>query len=217
MRRALIIVFVLLLAGFASAQLGVGIPTGGLGNPPGITVTPPANVRVPFRPFGPNHRHGVVLPPFFGTFDGFWYGEYQPNPEIVYVEPEDTSKKQEAKKVYQYQPGEPIIIEQENGKWVRRRLTAANSEAERVQPQAENRPHARQLPPTVLVFHDGKRLEVPSYMITHGTLYAYDPVTGRNTGYSLAQLDLPLTRSLNEERGLQFRLPSGPDEVVMRP
>ncbi len=58
--------------------------------------------------------------------------------------------------------------------------------------------------PTVLVFRDGKREEVNSYAIMGDALYVFDQ--GRKK-IALADLDIPATTKVNDERGVEFRLP----------
>ena len=81
-----------------------------------------------------------------------------------------------------------------------------------------NRP--RELPPAVLVFRDGRKEEVSNYTIMNGTIYSkadYWTTGSWNRKIQIADLDVPATLKLNQERGLNFVLPAGPDEVVIRP
>jgi hypothetical protein len=78
----------------------------------------------------------------------------------------------------------------------------------------------RELPPAVLVFRDGHVEEISSYSIIGDTLYAKANywVSGSWTRkIEIANLDVPATLKINEEHGSKFRLPSGPQEVVIRP
>lgn len=61
-------------------------------------------------------------------------------------------------------------------------------------------------PPTVLVFKDGHQLEVQNYAVVSQTLY--DLTAGHPRKIALADLDLPATQELNEDRGITFQLPS---------
>jgi hypothetical protein len=79
---------------------------------------------------------------------------------------------------------------------------------------------AEPLAPAVLIFRDGRRAEVSNYAIIGGVMYV-------NTDYwtsgawqqqiQLADLDLPTTFKQNQDRGVRFVLPAGPNEVVTRP
>jgi hypothetical protein len=77
-----------------------------------------------------------------------------------------------------------------------------------------------QLPPAVLVFRDGHREQVQDYVIASGKLYLRGDYW--RDGYwtrtvELATLDVPRTLSANQENGVNFVLPTGPNEVVTRP
>jgi hypothetical protein len=75
------------------------------------------------------------------------------------------------------------------------------------------------LPPAVIVFRDGHQEEVAKYMIRGNLLYTNSDYwsTGAWTRKILiADLDVPATLKLNQERGTKFALPSSPDEVVLR-
>ena len=81
-------------------------------------------------------------------------------------------------------------------------------------------PAARELPPAVLVFRDGRTEEVSDYTIMSGTIYSkadYWSSGSWTRKIQIADLDVPATLKQNQERGLSFVLPSGPNEVVMRP
>jgi hypothetical protein len=60
-------------------------------------------------------------------------------------------------------------------------------------------------PLTVLVFKDGKKLEVGNYAIVGATLY--DLTLGHHRKVMLADLDLDATQKLNDEQGIIFQLP----------
>jgi hypothetical protein len=64
-------------------------------------------------------------------------------------------------------------------------------------------------PQTVLVFKDGHRLEVQNYAIVGSMLYDLTP--GRHGKVALSDLDLPATAKQNDDRGIDFQLPAGPE------
>ncbi len=77
-----------------------------------------------------------------------------------------------------------------------------------------------ELPPAVLVFRDGRTEEVSSYTIMSGTIYSkadYWTSGSWTRKIQIADLDVPATLTLNREHGLNFVLPAGPNEIVMRP
>ena len=82
---------------------------------------------------------------------------------------------------------------------------------------------AADLAPTVLVYRDGHREEVPDYVIVGRVIYAH---TNRDrdsegdydmTNIQLSALDIPATMRANRENGVRFVLPAGPNEVITRP
>ena len=79
-------------------------------------------------------------------------------------------------------------------------------------------PHV--LPAAVLVFHDGRREEVSEYAIMSGMIYSkadYWTTGSWTRKIQIADLDVPATLRLNQERGVKFVLPASPNEVVVRP
>jgi len=63
-------------------------------------------------------------------------------------------------------------------------------------------------PDTVLVFRDGHSVDVTNYAIVGDTLY--DLSGGSRRKIALADLDLRATQKQNDDRGLDFRLPTRP-------
>jgi hypothetical protein len=64
---------------------------------------------------------------------------------------------------------------------------------------------AKEQPETLLVFKDGRHLEVQNYAIVGEMLYDMTP--GHSHKVLLADLDLDATTKQNDERGIDFRLP----------
>lgn len=132
-------------------------------------------------------------------------------------------------------PADPLVLEFQGGQWVRianygqsptgaqpvppgpaqatnlRSVTAGGNEA--AQPP-------RELPPAVLVFRDGHKEEIEGYTIVGDVIYTsadYWSTGSWTREVPIAQLDVPATLKLNQERGGKFSLPSGPHEIVIRP
>jgi hypothetical protein len=61
-------------------------------------------------------------------------------------------------------------------------------------------------PATVLVFQDGHQLQIRNYAIAGSQLYNYSDNGPRKI--PLADLDLGATRQINEDRGVEFRIPT---------
>jgi len=77
------------------------------------------------------------------------------------------------------------------------------------------------LAPTVLVYHDGHREQIPDYAIVGRILYAHSS-NNAQPGYGMrsievSTLDIPGTVAANRQNGVNFILPSSPNEVVTRP
>jgi hypothetical protein len=64
-------------------------------------------------------------------------------------------------------------------------------------------------PRTVLVFKDGHQLEVQNYAIVGRMLYDLTP--GHRAKIALADLDVTATAKQNDDRGIDFQLPLGPE------
>jgi hypothetical protein len=75
------------------------------------------------------------------------------------------------------------------------------------------------LTPTVLVYRDGHREEVPDYAIVGRVLYVHGGETGSYgiKNIEISTLDLAATIETNRQNGVNFVLPTGPNEVVTRP
>jgi len=126
---------------------------------------------------------------------------------------------------------EPLLLEWQGDHWVR--VTSFGQSATGAQPAYSKRSHGqstpsgpnsarqspRELPPVALVFRDGRKEEVSSYTIVGGTMYTkanYWTSGSWTKEIRIADLDLPATVRLNQERGVKFALPAAPYEVVMR-
>jgi hypothetical protein len=125
-------------------------------------------------------------------------------------------------------PTQPLMIELQNGRYVRITSTAANGEPLPIEPThaqldstkltTEPRPH--NLAPAVLVFRDGHTEEVRDYAIADGTLYArgdYYTDGYWNKKIELSTLNVAETLQANATRNVKFILPTSPNEVVTRP
>lgn len=108
-----------------------------------------------------------------------------------------------------------VLLELQGNQWVKVSAFATAAPAKSVAPEA-----ARELPPAVIVYRDGHSEELSSYSIMGTTLYAKADYLATGTWtrkVQLADLDLPQTVKQNQQRGLKFDLPSGPNEIVLRP
>jgi hypothetical protein len=62
--------------------------------------------------------------------------------------------------------------------------------------------------PTLLIFKDGRKVEVGNYAILGETLFDLTP--GHSRKVALADLDIEATRKMNDDRGVAFQLPPSP-------
>ncbi len=184
--------------------------------------------RIHHRRFLPR---SVFLPPYF--YPGYDYDEYEPiatqapPPQVIVVQPAPAPAPAA-------RPVEPLVLENQGGQWVR--ISNYGQSPAHTQSTPDSAPASSlrfapagpkqaalpptKLPPAVLVFRDGHKEEVKRYMIKGDVIF-----TGANywsTGswtrkVPVAELDVPATLKLNEERGGKFSLPSGPNEVIIRP
>jgi hypothetical protein len=112
---------------------------------------------------------------------------------------------------------EPLLIELQGDRYVRFGGKPSDYSAAQASKNAQTRP---ELPPTVLIFRDGHREQVPGYAIVGATLYANEDYwqSGRWTkNIELSALNIPATIQANRDNGIKFTLPSAPNEVITRP
>jgi hypothetical protein len=90
---------------------------------------------------------------------------------------------------------------------VQRDLDQLNGKVDRLQAdvEARNRPKEEQEPATALVFRDQHVEEVRNYAIAGGTLWVLNEQAAKKI--PLAQLDLPATIKVNDDRGVDFQVP----------
>ncbi len=190
-------------------------------------------------------QHRRIPPPFYWGAP-FWSDSYfppsAPPPSVIVVQP---SAPAEHPVIQTEEPktSAPLLIEWQGDRYVRRASTAGpNTRA--TQPDyiadantpAVDKPTAAPLsprsglsrkestpsepPPTVFIFRDGHREESSDYSIISGVIYArgdYWTSGHWSKQIPVAQLDLPATLRANQERGVTFRLPAAPNEVITRP
>ena len=230
--RAMVLAFAVLLLGTfvttgAVAQINAAPPSvtslgfGGRainGTPPSVTSLGPMGYTPGLNPAFPNSRpffgvspsqpsdghhhyhHNGVLPWGWGV--GYYavpYGYYDQGDEAADASPDD-----------QYNGGPTIFDRRGSGRVPQPPETTYAErtpvESSSVVPEPEAAPAPDQ-PQTVLVFKDGHQLEVENYAIVGSTLY--DLTEGRRHKIPLSDLDLDTTTKQNEERGIDFQVPSG--------
>ncbi len=95
----------------------------------------------------------------------------------------------------------------ENDSGLQRDVQALNGKIDRLQAdvEARNRPKTDLEPATALVFRDQHIEEVRNYAIAGETLWVLNDKAAKKI--PLAQLDLPATVKMNDDRGVDFQLP----------
>ena len=229
-----------LAAGAPAPQAGggMGVPHG---VPPGTIPNGTGGHPRPGIVGGFGHHHGGFRNNnrAFGNnvFLGapYWGGPlWDDGEEVVYEQP-PAQQAQGAPVVQQRvvepsrPPAEPLMIEWQGDHYVRSGgQIAGNNHANNVvaqrdyseAPRSGAKSNTQSLPPAVLAFRNGTRHEVNSYMIVGKTLYAsgnYWTQGYWNKTIQLADLDLPETIRLNQQRGVEFKLPTAPNDIVTRP
>jgi hypothetical protein len=74
-------------------------------------------------------------------------------------------------------------------------------------------PPAKPRPPSVFLLKNGEKLEARRYTITGGSLHI--TAEGKLRVVPLTELDLKDTLAANHERGVNLKIPTNPNEVVM--
>jgi hypothetical protein len=206
----------------------------------GISVGPPATGHgtsmggaARFHQGHGTGRGTVLLSyPYFYSDSDYYAGEVsQQQPQVIVVSavpplaPEPPALR------------ESLLIELQGDHFVRTTSSSKiSADAEQTRPDysEESAPTARQtamkqkkaeqpapeLPPAVLVFHDGRREEVSEYSIISGTIYSkadYWTTGSWTRKIQIADLDVPTTLKVNQERGVKFILPASPNQIVIRP
>jgi hypothetical protein len=181
-------------------------------------------------------RGALLFPyPYFYSDSDAGYDSQQAAPPQVIVVPASTP----APPLAPPAPRESLLIEWQGDHFVRTTMSARAGTGEPTVPDYSEKsalslPAAarlapgskgavqkpRELPPAVLVFHDGRREEVSEYTIMSGMIYSkadYWTTGSWTRKIQIADLDVPTTLRVNQERGVKFVLPASPNEVVVRP
>jgi len=164
-------------------------------------------------------RHRFGRDPFFFG-DPYFYSDYYDSYGPDYRAPEPAPQPAPAPQVQVTNEPlpDPVLLELRGNHWVRVTDFGGTSGPVPISPQASAAP--KETPPAVLVYRDGHAEDVSSYSIIGPTIYTKaDYWTDGNwtRKIQIADLDIPATLKQNQQRGVKFDLPSGPNEVVIRP
>lgn len=180
------------------------------------------------RRFGFFPGWAFLLPPYYPDYDYDYQPTPAPPPWALFAQPNEPSVPSK--------PIEPLVLERQGDQWVRiGGYSQSPAPAQSMPPSAGQAPSppsdvtvtgrnkserpAPKLPPAVLVFRDGHQEEIERYTIigpfihTHADYWSTGSWTRK---VAIGDLDVPATVKLNRERGGEFSLPSGPNEVIVR-
>jgi hypothetical protein len=222
--------------GFGISSGGAGISRGGLGSSP-TTGLPGHGNGTSNGHFHAGHGSGgrgvfFSYPYLYPDSDEGYASQQSSQPQVVVV-----PASAPVPPAVPPSPRESLLIEWQGDHFVRTRMSAATSTGGEIAPDYSEKPvssstsssrskpvaapqPARELPPAVLVFRDGRREEVSEHTIMNGTIYSkadYWTTGSWDRKIQIADLDVPATLKLNQDRGLKFVLPSSSNEVIIRP
>jgi len=162
----------------------------------------------PFRRGSSFYGYGS---PYYADYDESY--EPEPRPTLAVAQPTPVLE-------LKSEPlPDPVLLELRGNQWVRVASFGASSGAAPSIPQSQFHEQAESAP-ALLVYRDGHTEEVSSYSIIGRMMYTKSDywATGSWTRtIQIADLDVPATLKQNQQRGVKFELPSGPDEVMIRP
>jgi hypothetical protein len=167
----------------------------------------------------------------------YYYSDYDSEAGIGEAPPPETAERPAEPVPAAPTPRPGLVIELQGDHWVQlTNYAGLQTSGQSTQPGLERasnppsppaNPHRAQaaepaeaLPPAVLVFRDGHKEEIGKYVIVGETIYASSDYWSNGLWtrkVQIADLDVPATLKLNQERGAKFTLPSRPNEVMMRP
>ena len=167
---------------------------------------------------GGMRRHSFARPPFFYGYGApYFYSDYYEPYQEEYARPEPPVQPAPAAEVKNEPLPDPVLLELRGNQWVR---VTSFTQAPREKPVLERSRGAEKPLPAVLIYRDGHSEEISSYSIIGRVIYAksdYWTNGAWTRNIQVADLDIAATMRENEQRGVKFDLPSGPDEVMIRP
>jgi hypothetical protein len=166
------------------------------------------------------HRRPFGRTPFFFSGFPYYYPDYYGPDEPEYSRPEPAPQPTPLVQAKPEPLPDPVLLELRGNQWVRvTNFTEPTQVAQGTGSQPQLKAQV-ETPPAVLVYRDGRTEEVSSYSIIGRVMYTkadYWSSGAWTRTIQIADLDIPATLKQNQQRGVKFDLPSGPDEVVIRP
>jgi len=189
------------------------------------------------------HANHTAFPSTVYLGSPFWADDfsspYTQSPSVIVLQTPQPSPSTSSVPKEEPKPANPLMIEWQGDRYVRRTDTSGTSTRNNqpdyiaeakplVTDKRSNSPAAplatpspsTELLPATFVFRDGHREQSSDYSIISGVIYARGDYW--TNGYwskqiPVSQLDLPATFKANQDRGVPFRLPAAPNEVITRP
>ena len=165
------------------------------------------------------HRRLFGRSPFFFGYGApyFYSDDYEPY-DLQYARSEPAPQPAPSSQANPEPLPEPVLLELHGSQWVKvANFGEASQQALNPSSQSAS---AKPMPAAVLVYRDGHSEEISSYSIIDRVMYTksdYYSSGSWTRAIQIADLDIPATLKQNQQRGVKFDLPSGPDEVVIRP
>jgi hypothetical protein len=149
--------------------------------------------------FGFGCGWGYGYPWIYGAYDPFWWGDSGSSYDEDYERDRAIANEMNEQSLE-----EQRMLRQEQADGDRDRY-ARSAPAPRNAPADEQRASATQVA-TVLIFRDQRKKEVQNYAIVGQTLWSFAPQHAEKI--PLSELDLTATVKANEDRGINFEIPS---------
>jgi hypothetical protein len=175
---------------------------------------------------------------YFGgsTFAPYFYPDYDSETGTMDAAPAqfNVQSAPSASPAAVLKPSPSLVIELQGDHWVRLTNYGQSQGGQFIEPESERasdltrdtlrrvqapEPHS-ELPSAVLVFRDGHKEEIGKYVIVGKIIFTsadYWSSGSWTRKVPIGALDVPATLKVNQERGAKFSLPSGPNEVMIRP
>jgi hypothetical protein len=162
-------------------------------------------------------REHRVFNPAYGYYGTpYFYSDYYEPSDFEYQLPEAAPPPIQVQVKAEPLP-DPVLLELHGSRWVK--VTNFGESSDRAL-ATETQIKIKPLPPAILVYRDGRTEELSSYSIVGGSIHTKSNywTTGVWTRtIPVADLDIPATLKENQKRGVNFELPLGPDEIMLRP
>ena len=183
------------------------------------------------RGFAPQPRFGAVsrnrmarphhpFNPAYGYYGApYIYSDYYEPSDFEYQAPEPPPQPVPVQVNNEPLP-DPMLLELHGGRWIKVTNFGEPPDRDLALETSSDTPQSKPLPPAVLVYRDGHTEELSSYSIIGGLIQTksnYWTTGAWMRTIPVADLDIPATLQQNQKRGVNFELPSGPDEVMLRP